>query len=110
MTIENRMHRRKLVNAKVLLIHPDLGQYQTYTHDISNGGVFVLLQDQPNLPLGTRLDMRFLNSEKDDIVFKMEVAHFTKLGLGLKFLGYELKGKFHEIDALRKQWHKQAEK
>lgn len=108
MTVEKRIHRRKLVNAKVIITHPDIGQYETYTHDISNGGVFILLQDHPDLPLGTKLDMRFLNSEQNDIVFKMEVARLDKTGLGLKFLGYEKKGRFHKIDDLRKQWQKQS--
>ena len=108
MSEEKRIHRRKLVNAKVVLSHYDFGQYETYTHDISNGGVFILLQDQPNLPIGTELDMRFLNSEQDDIVFKMEIARVDKAGLGLKFIGYEKKGKLFPIDDLRKQWQKQG--
>jgi hypothetical protein len=70
---ERRIHRRKLVNAKVLLIHPSFGEYQTYTHDISNGGVFVLLQKQPDLPLGTKLDMRLLDSKDAEMVFKISV-------------------------------------
>lgn len=103
MSIERRTYRRKLVNAKVLLIHPAIGQLQTYTHDISNGGVFILLQKQLNLPLGTELDMRMLDSEQDDIVFKMEVARMDKPGLGLKFLGYEKNGKFYTIEKLSKR-------
>ncbi len=102
MSRERRIYRRKLVNAKVLLSHPAIGQLQTYTHDISNGGVFVLLQKQPDLPLGTELDMRLLDSEQDDIVFKMRVARMDKLGFGLKFLGYVKNGKFHTIETLFK--------
>ena len=102
MSKERRIYHRKLVNAKVLLIHPDIGQLQTYTHDISNGGVFVLLQKQPDLPLGTELDMHLLDSEQDDIVFKMSVARMAKLGFGLKFLGYVKNGNFHTIETLYK--------
>lgn len=103
MSIERRIYRRKLVNAKVLLIHPAVGQLQTYTHDISNGGVFVLLNNQPDLPLGTKLDMRLLDSEQDKLIFKMEVARSVKLGLGLKFLGYEQNGQIKPIDKLREK-------
>lgn len=102
MSRERRIFQRKFVNAKVLLIHPTIGQLQTYTHDISNGGVFVLLQKQPDLPLGTELDMRLLDSEQDDIVFKMNVARTDKLGFGLKFLGYVKNGAFHTMDTLFK--------
>jgi len=100
---ERRIFQRKFLNAKVLLIHPAIGEHQTYTHDISNGGVFVLLQKQPDLPLGTELDMRFLDSKQDDIIFKVVVARTDKQGLGLKFLGYEKMGKFYTIDNLYKQ-------
>lgn len=102
MSRERRIFRRKLVNAKVLLIHPAIGQHQTYTHDISNGGVFVLLQKQPDLPLGTELDMRLLDSKDEDIVFKMKIARMDKLGLGLEFLGYEKNRKFYTIEELKK--------
>ena len=103
MSSERRIHRRKLVNAKVLLIHPSFGEYQTYTHDISNGGVFVLLQKQPDLALGTELDMRLLDSTDDKMVFKMCIARTDKLGLGLKFLGYEKDGKYYDIETLYKK-------
>lgn len=102
MSGERRIYRRKLVNAKVLLIHPSFGEYHTYTHDISNGGVFVLLQKQPDLPLGTELDMRLLDSKDDEMVFKMSIARTDKLGLGLKFLGYEKDGNFYDIKTLYK--------
>lgn len=103
MSIERRIFRRKLVNAKVLLIHPAIGHHETYTHDISNGGVFVLLQNQPSLSPGTELDMHLLDSKQDDIVFKMVVARSDKLGVGLKFLGYEKERKFYTIETL---WRK----
>lgn len=102
MSKEKRIFQRKLVNAKVLLIHPAIGQLQTYTHDISNGGVFVLLQKQPDLPLGAELDMRLLDSQQDDMLFKMRVARTDKLGFGLKFLGYVKNGEFHTMDTLFK--------
>ena len=101
MSSERRIFRRKLVNAKVLLIHPAIGEYLTYTHDISNGGVFVLLKKQPDLSLGTELDMRLLDSKQSDFVFKMVIARSDKLGLGLRFLGYEDNGTLHSMDALR---------
>ena len=102
MSSERRIHRRKLVNARVLLVHPSFGEYQTYTHDISNGGVFVLLKKQPDLPLGTELEMRLLDSRDDQIIFKMSIARTDKLGIGLQFIGYEKNGKFFEIERLYK--------
>lgn len=105
---EKRLHRRKLVNARVLLIHPAIGEYQTYTHDISNGGVFVLLQNVPDLPPGTELDMRLLDSGQPEFLFKMQIARIETFGLGLKFLGYEKKGKFYTMDDLREAWNKQG--
>ena len=103
MSSERRIHRRKLVNARVLLIHPSFGEYQTYTHDISNGGVFVLLQKQPDLPLGTELDMRLLDSKDDKMIFKVCIARRDKLGFGLQFLGYEKHGKLHDMTSLYKK-------
>ena len=106
---ERRIHRRKLVNARVLLKHPTIGEHKTYTHDISDGGVFVLLQNTPDLPAGSELDMQLLDSGQPDVVFKMEIARIDKLGYGLKFLGYERKGKFHNMKQLRKDWEKQSQ-
>lgn len=106
MSQEKRLHRRKLINAKVMLIHSEIGEYHTYTHDISDGGVFVLLQKMPGLPVGAQLDMRLLNSGQPDYLFKMEIARTEKFGLGLKFLGFEKKGKFHSMDILRNEWKK----
>jgi len=105
---EKRLHRRKLMNARVLLLHPEIGEYQTYTHDISDGGVFVLLQNTPDLPPGTELDMHLLDSGQPEFLFKMQVARIETFGLGLKFLGYEKNGKFHTIEDLRKDWNKQG--
>ena len=108
MTKERRIHRRKLINARVLLKHPSVGEHLTYTHDISDGGVFVLLQNTPDLPLASKLDMQLLDSGQPDVVFKMEIARIDKLGLGLKFLSYEKNGKSHDMDVLRKEWEQQA--
>lgn len=102
MSVERRIYRRKKVNAKVLLIHPEIGEQPTYTHDISNAGVFVLLQNHPDFSFGTELNMHFLESKHDEIVFKMRVARMDKQGLGLAFLGYEKKGKFYNIKTLGK--------
>lgn len=101
MSNERRIYSRKLVNAKVLLLHPAIGEYETYTHDISNGGVFVLIKQMPNLGVGTKLDMRLLDSKQNDVLFKMQVARSDKAGLGLNFLGYEVAGKFHQMEELK---------
>lgn len=106
MSDERRSFRRKVVNARVLLIHPDIGELESYTHDISNSGVFVLIQPLPNLPVGTELDMRMLNSSNSKLVFKMELARSDKLGLGLHFLGYEKNGVFQPMSELQKEWKK----
>lgn len=101
MSEERRIYARKLVNAKVLLIHPAIGEYETYTHDISNGGVFVLINKRPTLGISTQLDMRLLDSKQDDILFKMKVVRSDKTGLGLEFLGYESDGTLHNMEELR---------
>ena len=71
------------------------------TKNISNGGVFVLLQKQPDLPLGTEFDMHLLDSRQYDLVFKMEIAPVDKPGFGIMFPGYEKYGKFYTIETLR---------
>lgn len=104
---EKRLHKRKLVNAKVILRHPRIGEKHTYTHDISNGGVFALVNDLPDLPLGSVIELQFPDSGTPDIIFNMAMVRIDKQGMGLKFLNYKFDGKTYEMDNLRKLWSKQ---
>lgn len=110
MSAEKRLHRRKLVNARVSLEHPALGNLETYTHDISNGGTYVLVQDVPDLAVGSVLQMCMLDSGQPDIIFDMELVRIDKLGLGLKFLGYSQQGQKYMMDDLQQMWQKQSKK
>ena len=110
MSAEKRLHRRKLVNARVSLEHSLLGKLETYTHDISNGGTYVLVQDVPDVPIGSVLQMCMLDSGQPDIIFEMELVRIDKLGLGLKFLGYTQQGQKYTMTDLQQVWKNQSKK
>ena len=106
MSEERRLFRRKLVNARVLLMHPDIGELETYTYDVSNGGALVLLKSLPNLPVGTLMRMRMVDSENSEIVFRMELARTDAKGFGLKFLGFEKNNELYPMSDLKKELKK----
>ena len=70
---EKRLFKRKLVNASVKLFHDSFGEIESITKDISNGGVFVIVQPQHEVPVGEQMKMALLQSSDPNVLFNMEV-------------------------------------
>jgi len=101
---ERRHHRRKEVDARVELHHPDLGTIKAHTRDISNGGMFVVLQQCKGFPVGARVRLRLVDSAAPGIMFNAKVVHRTGEGIGLMFLNYEQDGARFALTELRRVW------
>ena len=101
---------RGLVEARVNISHSHFGTLYALTKDISNTGMFVLLNDIPHLPKGAHVRVQMPESANPDIIFNMRVVRTTNEGVGLVFVDYELDGKRYKLDRLLKAIGKFAKK
>lgn len=103
---DKRLYKRKLVNARVKLVHNSFGEIESITKDISNGGVFVITKPEHEVAVGEQLKMALLESGDPNVLFNMEVIRHDKGGMGLMFLSFESGGKQYEMKKLGKFWSK----
>lgn len=103
---DKREHKRKDVEARVEVLHPEIGVVKAHTRDISNGGLFLVLNEHSDYPIGSVMQIRLVDSANTDIVFNMEVIHKQDNGLGLMFIDYTLDGKQQQMDSLRDLWRR----
>lgn len=101
---------RGQVEARVNISHSHFGTLYALTKDISNSGMFVLLNEIPHLPKGAHVRVQLPESANPDIIFNMRVVRTTREGVGLVFVDYELDGQRHKIDRLIKAIGKVANK
>ena len=62
---ERRVFVRRLVTARVKLVHGTIGEVRGKTRDISDSGVFVVVKPVPKLPVGSHVKMHMLDSTRD---------------------------------------------
>lgn len=103
---ERRGFVRRMVNARVKLVHGSIGELRAKTRDISDSGVFVVIKPVPKLPVGAHIKMHMLDSRQPDIAFNMKVVRTTSDGVGMMFIDYEIGGQRYPMDVLRKQQNK----
>lgn len=93
---------RSAVEARVNISHSHFGTLYALTKNISDTGMFVLLNEIPHLPKGAHVRVQLPESANPDIIFNMRVARTTREGVGLVFVDYELDGKRYKLDKLIK--------
>ena len=98
---EKRMSVRIAVKARVLISHSTFGEIQTVTRDVSDTGVYLILEKKPNLPVGAHIKMRMLDSAYPEIAFIMKVVRADDRGISLRFVDYEQNGKRYSMEALK---------
>ena len=103
---ERRYYKRKLVDARVKLYHPNFDAVEGTTRDISDGGVFVMTDTTLPLGEGEYLKMILPQSRSPDIVFNMQVIRIESDGIGLMFLDYEAGGRRGSMQELRSSMKK----
>lgn len=101
-----RQQFRKVVNAPVQLSHSVFGEIKARTGNISNTGVFVVLENKPVLPKGAHIKLQFLNSMYPDVIFNTRVVRVTDEGFGLVFVDYEYGGNRFAMEDLKHMWNK----
>lgn len=86
MSSEKRVHLRTPITCQIKLWHDQLGEMLVKTRDISDGGVFVVLDPDQAPPLGSIVTGQVQGLMDDAPVLKMEVVRAEPEGVGLRFV------------------------
>lgn len=84
---ERRRFERTSTSIRVEMTHPAFGVITGFARDISDGGASVMIENQPNPPVGTVVSVRFkrmvgaINEEP----VTMKVMHHHRNIVGLMF-------------------------
>lgn len=86
MSSDNRRgHIRTALNAKVSVTHPDIESRVFSTRDISDGGIFIVVEDDFAPAIGDRVQVQVQGLPIPAPVLEMVVVRKTVDGFGLQF-------------------------
>jgi hypothetical protein len=83
---DKRRHVRTTFACRIKIAHDSVGELLVKTRDISDGGVFVVLEPEQIPPIGTRLTGQVQGLMDDAPVLQLEVVRVEPAGVGLRFL------------------------
>lgn len=86
MSKEKRKHIRTPFACRIKIVHDSIGELLVKTRDISDGGVFVVLEPEQIPPVGTLVFGQVQGLMDDAPVLQMEVVRVEPAGVGLRFL------------------------
>lgn len=89
MNPNKRQYLRTAMCVQFKLFHPVLGERTVATRDLSDGGVFLILDDAGVLPVGARVTGQVQGLMEDAPKVEMEVVRVDAAGLGLRFVNQE---------------------
>lgn len=83
---DRREHGRTALSAKVKVHHDTLGEFVFSTRDISDGGIFIVVEHDPFEPaIGDRVEVQVQGLPVPAPVLDMVVVRKTNDGFGLQF-------------------------
>jgi hypothetical protein len=104
--MEQRAHPRVQLPLLVELQHPALGKRRCTARDISEGGIFVNIDDHP-ITSGAKLKLTLLNPNQVDQqptpTVDMTVTRVENDGLGLQFVNKTSRHLWQSVQRLRKE-------
>lgn len=83
---ENRRHPRVPMKAQVKISHESFGELVASTKDISDGGIFLLMDAPTKPPLGAVITGQVQGLAGEAPILEMEVMRITDEGIGLRFI------------------------
>ena len=95
---------RNEVCARIRISHSVFGEIDGITADISDSGIFARYDNLPILPVGSHINLQFLDSANPKIRFNSKVIRQTRKGVALILVDYEIEGQRYGIENLRQQW------
>ena len=81
-----REHERYPLAVDVKISHPDIGEKIVQTKDVSDSGVFVLVEPTGMPPIGEIVQGQIQGGAEDMPVVKMKIVRVVNDGLGLQFV------------------------
>jgi c-di-GMP-binding flagellar brake protein YcgR len=88
-TRDKRRHIRTSLACRIKIIHESMGEVIVKTRDISDGGVFVVLNEDQVPPIGTQLTGQVQGLMDDAPILEMEVVRVESTGVGLRFINHD---------------------
>lgn len=83
---DRRIHHRTAMSAKVKVFHESLGEFVFSTRDISDGGVFIVVEADPFEPvIGDRVQVQVQGLPVAAPILDMVIVRKTVDGFGLQF-------------------------
>jgi len=83
---DKRRHVRTSFACRIKIAHDSVGELLVKTRDISDGGVFVVLEPEQIPPIGTRLTGQVQGLMDDAPILQLEVVRVEPAGVGLRFV------------------------
>ncbi|HSX51546.1 MAG TPA: PilZ domain-containing protein [Cellvibrio sp.] len=83
---DQRRHVRTAFACRIKITHESVGELLVKTRDISDGGVFVVLEPDQIPPVGTLLTGQVQGLMDDAPVLQLEVVRVEPTGVGLRFV------------------------
>lgn len=83
---DRREHNRTAMSAKVRVRHDTEGEFLFSTRDISDGGIFIVVESDPFEPtIGDRVEVQVQGLPVPAPILEMVVVRRTNDGFGLQF-------------------------
>lgn len=86
MGIEQRVHSRTKLPAKVKLMHPDIGEVILDIRDLSDGGLYVYCDDPDLLPIDTEVRIQAINEDMEMPIIDVQIVRKDGEGMGMKII------------------------
>ncbi len=83
---DKREHIRTPMMCRIRISHETLGDLEVKTRDVSDGGVFVILDPDQVPPVGSVVTGQVQGLMEAAPILQMEVVRVEPQGVGLKFL------------------------
>lgn len=85
MSRENRHGNRTPMRCRIRIWHDSFGEVDVLTRDVSDSGVFLLIQDTEQLPIGAIVKGQIQGMPMEAPVLDMEVMRLAPEGVGLRY-------------------------
>ena len=86
---DKRRHIRTSLACRIKITHEGIGDLIVKTRDISDGGVFVVLEPDQVPQIGSHVTGQVQGLMDDAPVLEMEVVRVEPSGVGLRFINLE---------------------
>lgn len=87
---DKRRHLRTPLACRIKIIQGGVGELIVKTRDISDGGVFVVLDPEQVPPVGTHVTGQVQGLMDDAPILDMEVVRVEPSGVGLRFVNLDV--------------------